>query len=286
MHGSIHTADAVNFFKGIHASERVINLLEEGYKIPFSSLPDPFWHKNNASAINNMDFVRDKVASWLHDGFIVKCDTRPKFVSPLSVDCKKPKKRLCLDCRILNDHVVKESTKLPSLKISEALIDAHDFGKTLDLSNAYFHVKINKEDQDKLGFAVPKIDNEDEFDFYTFRVMIYGLTSATFVLNMITKPLIDFASSLNIKVVLYIDDFRITCIFKYRLEDEALTIKQIFNNAGFIFNDEKESEPSKEFEYLGFLFNTISLTYSVPSKKLEKIKILVDSLTVTEQFTP
>ena len=81
--------------------------------------------------------------------------------------------------------------------------------------------------------------------------MIYGLTSATFVLNMITKPLIDFASSLNIKVVLYIDDFRITCIFKYRLEDEALTIKQIFNNAGFIFNDEKESEPSREFEYLG-----------------------------------
>ena len=286
MHGSIHSPDAINFFKGIHASDRLINLLQEGYKIPFSSLPDPFWHRNNASAIENMDFVREKVDSWLQDGFVMKCDTRPQYVSPLSVDCKKPKKRLCLDCRVLNNHIIKENTKLPTLKISESLIDPHDYGKTLDLSNAYFHVNINENDQDKLGFAVPKIDNEDEYDFYTFKVMIYGLTSATFVLNMITKPLIDFASSLNIKVVLYIDDFRITCIFKYRVENEARTIKQIFNNAGFIFNDEKESESSQQIEYLGFIYDTTSLAYSVPSKKLEKIKILVDTLTVAEQYTP
>ena len=164
MHGSIHTPDAVNFFKMIGANERVINLLEEGYKLPFSSLPDPFWQRNNLSAVNNIDFVREKVASWLKDGFVTKCDERPKYVSPLSVDTKKPKKRLCLDCRTINDHIVKESTKLPSLKISEALIDPNDYGKTLDLSNAYFHVYINENDRDKLAFAVPKIDNEDEYD--------------------------------------------------------------------------------------------------------------------------
>ena len=135
MHGSIHSPDAINFFKEIHASDRLINLLQEGYKIPFSSLPDPFWHRNNASAIENMDFVREKVDSWLQDGFVMKCDIRPQYVSPLSVDCKKPKKRLCLDCRVLNNHIIKESTKLPTLQISESLIDLHDYGKTLDLFN-------------------------------------------------------------------------------------------------------------------------------------------------------
>ena len=142
MHGSIHTPDAINFFKSIGANPRLVNLLEEGYKIPFSSHPEPFWQRNNQSAIQNIDFVREKVASWLEDGFVVKCETRPKYVSPLSVDCKKPKKRLCLDCRTINDHIVKESTKLPSLKISESLINPCDYGKTLDMSNAYFHVYL------------------------------------------------------------------------------------------------------------------------------------------------
>ena len=42
-HGSIHSPSAINFFKSIGASERVINILEEGYKIPFRELPGTFW---------------------------------------------------------------------------------------------------------------------------------------------------------------------------------------------------------------------------------------------------
>ena len=57
MHGSIHTPDAINFFKSIGANPRLVNLLEEGYKIPFSSHPEPFWQRNNQSAIQNIDFV-------------------------------------------------------------------------------------------------------------------------------------------------------------------------------------------------------------------------------------
>ena len=264
MHGNLHSPDSINFYKSIGASPRVLDIIKSGYKIPFEKLPNPFWYKNNQSAVQNMNFVREKVSSWLEAGFVIKREVRPKFVSPLSVDCRKPKKRLCLDCTVINENLIKENTKLPTLKLSESLVEPNDHAKILDMQNAYFHVQISPEDWDKLSFAIPKEDDPDQYEFYSFRVLIYGISTATAVLNLLTKPLIDFALTLNIKVTIYIDDLRITCCFRFKLEEQTRTIKQIFNMAGFIFNLEKESDISQEYQYLGFVFNTRSFRYSVP----------------------
>merc|ERR1711983_147318 len=106
-HGSIHSPSAINFFKSIGANERVINILEEGYKIPFRELPGTFWLKNNKSCNENIQFVREKTAKWLSEGFVIKANSRPRFVSPISVDTKKAKPRMCLDCSKINDLLLK-----------------------------------------------------------------------------------------------------------------------------------------------------------------------------------
>ena len=92
MHGSLHSPDSINFYKSIGANSRILNILKTGYRIPFEKLPNEFWLKNNQSAVKNMDFVREKVASWSKNGFVRKLKSRPKYVSPLSVDCKKLRK--------------------------------------------------------------------------------------------------------------------------------------------------------------------------------------------------
>ena len=173
-------------------------------------------------------------SSWLKAGFVRKLKSRPKYVSPLSVDCRKVKKRLCLDCTVINENLIKENTKLPSLKLSESLVAPNDYAKIMDMENAYFHVQICRYDWDKLCFAIPTENDPDQYEFYSFKVMIYRISTATAVLNLLTKPLIDFALTLNIKVTLYIDDLRITCCFQYKLEVQSTTIKQIFNMAGFM----------------------------------------------------
>ena len=108
------------------------------------------------------------------------------------------KHRLCLDASHLNDLLLTEATKLPTLEQSEALIEENDFFVTLDLRNAYFHVKLHKDDHDKVAFAFPITNdkNENRFRFFYFKILVYGLKPATMVLNLLTKPLIDHLGKL------------------------------------------------------------------------------------------
>ena len=147
MHGSLHSPDAWNFYKSLNAGERVLSIVRNGFKLPWESSLPKFWYKNNASADRDMVFLRSKVTDWLNGGYIEKVDTRPDHISPLTVDTRTIhdgtiKKRLCFDATFVNAKLIKESTKLPTLKLCEALIEPSDFGLCLDLKNCYFHVKV------------------------------------------------------------------------------------------------------------------------------------------------
>ena len=163
-HGSIHSPDACNFYKALNASERVVSIAADGLKLPFDKKLPTFWYKNNASARNDLSFVREKVNEWCKDGFVERVKFRPCHISPLTVSTRvihtgEVKKRLCFDATFVNSFMVKENTKLPSLKMSEALVQPGDYGITLDLKNCYFHVRLHKEDYGKISFALPSETN-------------------------------------------------------------------------------------------------------------------------------
>ena len=87
-----------------------------------------------------------------------------------------------------------------------------------------------------------------------------------------TKPLMDLISQLGIKSTIYIDDIRITNQCPQAMRNDIITVKQIFNAAGWIFANEKESTISQNFIYLGFYFDTLKMRYSVPSQKIKQLE--------------
>ena len=291
MHGSLHSPDALNFYKSINAGERVLSIVKNGLKLPWESPLQKFWYKNNATADKDIVFLRSKVTDWLKGGYIEKVEARPDHISPLTVDTRTLhdgtiKKRLCFDATFVNAKLIKESTKLPTLKLCEALVEPSDFGLCLDLKNCYFHVKLHSSDYGKVAFAVPKDGSSAEYDFYVILVMVYGLSPASFITNLLTKPLIDLASSLGIKSVIYIDDIRLTCKSRDQLLEQRRTVRQIFQSAGWEFSDEKETEISQEYIFLGFTFNTKSMRYSVPVGKIHQLEVLVSQLNPSASFEP
>ena len=291
MHGSLHSPDAYNFYKSIGAGERVLSIVRDGLKLPWSSPLPKFWYKNNASANVDIKFLRPKVDEWLNGGYIDKVETRPDHISPLSVDTRTIhdgtiKKRLCFDATFVNERFIRESTKLPTLKMSEALVEPFDFGLCLDLRNCYFHVKLHSSDYGKIAFAVPKEGEDSEFDFYVVKIMIYGLSPASFIINLLTKPLMDLAASLDIKSVIYIDDLRLTCNSRETMLDHRRTVRQIFQSAGWEFSDEKETEISRQYIFLGFTFDTEKMRYSVPVGKIQQLETLIIQLTPDKKFEP
>ena len=62
MPGSIHSKEAIDFYKSIGAPPRAISILEDGFKLPFiNEEVSPFWVKNNKSLFTYYDFAKKKL---------------------------------------------------------------------------------------------------------------------------------------------------------------------------------------------------------------------------------
>ena len=95
--------ESIQFWKNIDASPWVINIIEDGYAIPFVEMPLPAFFSSNKSTFKAQDFVSSEISELLERGCIkeISC-SEAHIISPLSVADNGDKLRLILDLRYLN----------------------------------------------------------------------------------------------------------------------------------------------------------------------------------------
>ena len=98
----------------LHASQFVQSIVEDGYKIPFQSLPKTCFLVNNKSARDQPAFVAEAIQTLLNGRYIEEQSEPPHCVNPLSV-AKGKKLRLVLDLRHVNGHLYKQSFRYEDL---------------------------------------------------------------------------------------------------------------------------------------------------------------------------
>ena len=77
----------------------VLDMVLNGFNIPFVDIPEAAHFKNNASAFQNYKFVNDSILDLVLNRFAIECNIPPKVVSPLSVSIQAGgKKRLIFPC--------------------------------------------------------------------------------------------------------------------------------------------------------------------------------------------
>ena len=87
----------------------MLDLINDGYKIPFITTPPPCKFRNNDSARKESDFVTEAVLGLLQDNRVEELDAAPEIINPLSVSVQNTgKKRLILDLRHINLHVFQQ----------------------------------------------------------------------------------------------------------------------------------------------------------------------------------
>ena len=105
----------VDFWESIGASQFILSVMKEGYKIPFYYTPTSVI-LHNKSALQNSDFVLSTITELLKIGSVVECPFPPVAVNPLSVSIQpNGKKRLILDLRHVNFFFVKK----PKIKFED-----------------------------------------------------------------------------------------------------------------------------------------------------------------------
>ncbi len=132
----------------------MIDIIENGYKIPFITTPPHAILNNNMSAKNEPEFVKEAIKLLIKSKRVEICKYPPRIVNPLSVSiASSGKKRLILDLsRLVNNHVYKEKTKYEDIKIALKYMKPGCFMYKFDLTAGYHHISIFKPHHEFLGF--------------------------------------------------------------------------------------------------------------------------------------
>ena len=75
----------IEFWKSIGAPYFILSLIENGYKLPFASSPEPVKLRNNKSARFHADFVDQAIHELVLSGRVCVVAKKPLVVNPLSV---------------------------------------------------------------------------------------------------------------------------------------------------------------------------------------------------------
>ena len=90
------------------APDFILNVIRDGYKIPFISTPPPHHYREDATAVKEAHFVGEAILELLRDNRIEELFSPPDVINPLSVSVQRSgKKRFILDLRHVNLHVYK-----------------------------------------------------------------------------------------------------------------------------------------------------------------------------------
>ena len=101
----------------VRASEFVLDIIQNGYKILFRESPLPFSIENRSSALHRRSFVQGAISELLTRGCIREAPVYPQFCNPLHVAVQSSRKlRLILDLSHLNKFIVKKFVKYKDLR--------------------------------------------------------------------------------------------------------------------------------------------------------------------------
>ena len=236
--------ECIDFWRSLEVFQFILNVIIQGYKIPFFHLPTPFSKANNASARNNSTFVTEFFCA-------------PDIINQLSVSTRSSgKQRLILDLRHVNAFLYKQKFKCEDLSVATQIFDKDCYLFKFDLKSGYHHIEIFPEHRKFLAFAWDF--GTGKFRYFHFCVLPFGLSSAPFLFTKILKPLQKSWRSRGIPIAIFLDDGLGGGIDKVSAKIHSLAVHSDLLKSGFVPNQEKSIwEPVQVITWLGVVLNTI-----------------------------
>ena len=258
------------------ASKEMLDIVENGYKLPLLTLPDSVELRNNRSALNHSEFVQEEIERLLLKGCISQVKTRPTVVNPLTVSENKDKCRLVLDCRHVNPHLFKNKFKYEDASVARDIFQEGDYVFTFDLKSAYHHVEIFEQHRQYLGFSW---EFENQKRYFVFNVLPFGISTAGYVFTKLTRVPITYWRSQGKKVVMFLDDGIAGCDKQEEALEMSMTVRSDLAKLGFILAEEKcDWVPSQKAIWLGLSWNFEKGDVHVTEKRIHKLKGAIERI--------
>ena len=146
------------------------------------------------------------------------------------------------------------------------LLRKDDWLVTVDLKDVYLSVPIAEVHRKFLQFIW-------EEQHYEFQCLPFGLASAPRVFTKLLRPVMATLRRRGIRCIIYIDDLLLLSQSRAELDSATRAVLGLLTYLGFVINWGKSVlEPQRRLHFLGFLVNSIDLTLTLPTDKLERIQ--------------
>lgn len=173
--------------------------------------------------------------------------------------------RFILNLKKLNQFISAPHFKLEDSRSVLKLITNKCYFAKLDIKDAYFLVPVSKNYRKFLRF---EFDNQ----IYEFNCLPFGLNIAPYVYTKLLKPVLKQLRINNVFCVSYLDDLLIIGKSYPECYKSLSNSVELLTSLGFIINKEKSNLiPAQKIEFLGFCFNSLNMSISLPLHKKQSI---------------
>lgn len=266
-------AKHLDFWVNIGTSKFILDVIKDGYRLPFEENPEGAYLKNNKSALLNSSFVEESINELVHSERVLEVHSPPFVVNPLSVAVQSSgKKRLILDLRRVNQFLKKQKVKYEDWKVALSFFHKGAYMLSFDLKSGYHHIEIHPDYQRFLGFAW-KFEGDRSFRYFVFTVLPFGLSTAPHIFTKVLKPLEKHWRIQGINMALFLDDGII-------LEENECTCKSVsdkikgdLTRAGLVTNETKSIwDPQQCMQWLGLVWDSGEGTLRISEQRINNIK--------------
>lgn len=271
--------NCVSFWENtLEASDFVLGIIKNGYRLPFIRFPPSVCMRNHRSAFESMDFVTNSIQELIETNCVVESDLCPLVCSPLQVVTNaKGKQRLVIDLRYINQYLNQYKFKYEGLNVVASLFHQGDYMFTFDLKSGYHHVDINVDSWPYLGFSWQNLGERRRY--FMFRVLPFGLSTACYVFTKLLRPLVKYWRSKGKRIVIYIDDGICASSTLQEAESDSAMVASDLDDAGFVLNVPKSKlSPHQVGDWLGFIVDLLSGCFRVPGEKIDRLKKSIASM--------
>ena len=283
------------------AGPKVVQILREGYTLPFQNRPklarlptvvscyvNPL---RNSYLLEALHQLMDKNAIEL-----VKHKTSLSFFNRLFLVPKPDNKwRPILDLSNLNQFLKAEKFKMETPETIRTSLQQGEWVTSIDFRDAYFHIPIQEQSRKYLRFHV-------QGQTYQFKALPFGLSTAPLEFTVVAKEVKLMAIRMGIRIHQYLDDWLVRATSHQVCYQHTQDLVALCQSLGWLVNlDKSELEPKQVFDFVGYQFDLrtgrvrptpdrwqnlqekISEILSLPACPVRQFMSLIGLLTATEK---
>ena len=230
------------------------------------------WELKRSNARDAIEEESNVIQEWLTEelkaGTVERVRYRPKGVSPVFIIPKKDGEsyRVIHDLRFLNAHTRPASFRMDNLSRFQTSLSQYRFGTTLDLKDAFRHVRIRTEYRGLFGFQF-------QGQYYQQCCLPFGWRASPRLWNKIASAITDEASRRGITMIMYVDDIAVLAMTAQECKRATDELLALLKELGMIVNLKKsKTEPAQAIRFLGYVLKLEEGAFMLEKEKIRAIR--------------